>query len=231
MREIDTTKSKSYWDSFWGTIKKQKRRITLDPRREFEAPIKLYKNIKILDAGCGLGFRAKHFRECDFFVGLDSSKGAIEVAQREFGRTYDNVAFIVGDLEHLPFKQDIFDVIIFSEVLEHIFEEKREIVLLGLLQVISSKGQMFLTTPNGMYLPILIRRILHFLSRGLLRSTISHHIYDHPIFPSSLMKLLKNTGWNIILYKGETHIFPYTMYNSPNFILFAVLQFLITVPS
>jgi len=222
----------SYWDSFWRKSRKQIEHGTVDPREDFVAPIKLYKNIKMLDAGCGKGYSALYFAcACDFLVGIDLSKRAIEYAHREFGRTYENVDFIVGDLEHLPFKQDVFDVILFADVLEHIFEQKREIVLQGLLRIISSKGQLFLTTPNGMYPTIFLRKILHVLSRGRLRSSVTQHVYDHPIFPRSLVKLIKHTGWKVVLYEGGSYRIPHTGYNSPKILLFAILQFVIAVPS
>ena len=222
----------SYWDSFWeGRRRTQKAHEIVDPRVDFVAPIKLYKNIKILDAGCAKGYSARAFGQENFLVGIDFSKRAIEYAHREFGKANENVEFILGDLEHLPFKEDVFDVILLSEVLEHIFEQKREIVLRGLLHIISSKGQLFLTTPNGMYPTIFLRKILHLLSRGRLRSSITHHIYDHPIFPRSLIKFLKHTGWKVILYKGGSYRIPYTRYNSPKILLFAIYQWVIAVPS
>jgi len=222
----------SYWDSFWRKSRSQIKHRFVDPRIDFEAPIRYHKNIKILDAGCGKGYRATHFHACTcFHVGIDSSRGAIEYAHREFGKTYENVEFVVADLEYLPFRQGVFDFVLFSEVLEHILEQKRETVMQGFLHVISPKGQLFLTTPNGMFLPILIKRMLHYLSRGRLSSSISHHKYDHPMFPGSLMKLLKNTGWTVILYKTDTYVIPYTVYKAPKFILFAVVQLTKAVPS
>jgi 2-polyprenyl-3-methyl-5-hydroxy-6-metoxy-1,4-benzoquinol methylase len=232
LTEMERKEGVSYWDSFWRKGRKQIKHRFVDPRIDFESPIRHRRNIKVLDAGCGKGFRAIHFHESALMhVGIDSSRGAIEYAHREFGKTYENVEFVVADLEYLPFRQDVFDFVVFSEVLEHILEQKRKIVMQGFLHVISPKGELFLTTPNGMFVQILIKKILHYLSRGRLSSSISQHKYDHPMFPGSLTKLLKNTGWTVILYKTDTYVMPYTLYKAPKFLLFAVVQLIRAVPS
>lgn len=168
-------------------------------------------------------------------VGVDFSKRLIKYASRELGKTNANVEFVVADLEHLPFKEDVFDVIVFSEVLEHILKQKREAVMRDLLHMISSKGLLFLTTPNAMYLPIFVTKILHSFSRGRLRSSITTHLYDHPMFPRSLIELLKHTGWKVLLYQGTEHRTPFERYNYPRklpkILFFAIYQLVIATPS
>lgn len=62
-------------------------------------------NVKVLDAGCGYGRFYPFFKEkeCDYH-GVDISPDFIELAINTYG---DH--FSVGNLKHLPFKDDEFD--------------------------------------------------------------------------------------------------------------------------
>ena len=73
----------------------------------------------LLDVGCGPGTitadlaqRLAAGRVC----GIDSSTGIIETARRE----YPNIAFLVGDVCHLPFRDAAWDVVHAHQVLQHI---------------------------------------------------------------------------------------------------------------
>lgn len=79
----------------------------------------------LLDAGCGEGYLAdelkRAFPDCRI-TGLDASEGAIEYARAHFGASAD---FHVGDLFALPFPDDAFEVVVCSEVLEHLADPAR----------------------------------------------------------------------------------------------------------
>lgn len=80
---------------------------------------------EILDAGCGEGYftavLADTFPDADV-LGLDASEGAVNYAREHFGA---NASFNVGDLFDLPFADASFDVVVCSEVLEHLDEPAR----------------------------------------------------------------------------------------------------------
>jgi 2-polyprenyl-3-methyl-5-hydroxy-6-metoxy-1,4-benzoquinol methylase len=226
--------ARAYWDSFFLSKGDQE---TVGFRENFLAPLKHCKNIRILDAGCGIGILtsvvAKSHQQ-NSVIGIDFSKILVRQAKIRL-KNRANVEFIVGDLGHLPFRRDAFDVIIFSEVLEHISIRNRKSVMQDLLHIISSQGKLFLTTPNGMYLPISFWKIMHFFSKGRLRSSITTHIYDHPLFPQSLVKLLKSTGWKVDLFEWAEHRIPFDKYNLPKnlprILVFAINLLVIASPS
>lgn len=84
------------------------------------ALVKSQHPASILDVGCGEGFLSAHLHESMpdvSFTGIDASAGAIDFARDEFG----NVGlFEVGDIFNLRFADNSIDVVICSEVLEHL---------------------------------------------------------------------------------------------------------------
>jgi len=82
----------------------------------------------ILDAGCGEGHLAALLREHHpgaAITGLDTSVGAVQYARETFGASAE---FVTGDLFNLPFGDRTFDVVLCSEVLEHLNNPARALV-------------------------------------------------------------------------------------------------------
>lgn len=74
----------------------------------------------ILDAGCGEGFATAFLAErmpTARIEGVDVSAGAVAYAQAHFG---ERVAFRTGSVYALPYEDDSFDLVLCSEVLEHL---------------------------------------------------------------------------------------------------------------
>lgn len=85
-------------------------------------PIQLYhhlseftnlKGLKVLEVGSGRGGGASYIAKTFFpelIIGVDISSNAIDLCNDSF--KYDNLSFIQGDSENLPFEDNYFDVII-----------------------------------------------------------------------------------------------------------------------
>ncbi|OUM68632.1 hypothetical protein PIROE2DRAFT_3623 [Piromyces sp. E2] len=73
-----------------------------------------------LDIGCGTGntieMLLKDFPNANY-TGIDLAEKMIEVAKKKV--QHDNVEFIVGDAENLPFEDNKYDVIICKESVHH----------------------------------------------------------------------------------------------------------------
>jgi len=73
-----------------------------------------------LDIGCGTGNTieklSKEYPD-SHFTGLDLAEKMIEVAKKKVKS--DNVEFLVGDAENLPFEDNKFDIIICKESIHH----------------------------------------------------------------------------------------------------------------
>lgn len=78
--------------------------------RELLRPFLHTKHV-VLDLACGTGrllpFIAK---SCSEVVGLDISGGMLAVSKRK-SRGFQNIHLVLGDVENLPFREGVFDVI------------------------------------------------------------------------------------------------------------------------
>jgi len=90
--------------------------------RKIDKLIKKYvqttKGKKVLDIGCADGSFAKHLKSNGLICyGLDISKKAIANAKR------NGIIAKVHDVDKkLPYKNDQFDIILLTEVMEHVFD-------------------------------------------------------------------------------------------------------------
>ncbi|MCL4416912.1 MAG: class I SAM-dependent methyltransferase [Actinobacteria bacterium] len=107
------------------------------------------KNLKIetvLDVGCGEGFSLNKLRENKIgktYEGIDFSKDAILLGKK----MYSKLNLKQGNAYKLNYKNNSFDLVLCTEVLEHL--EKPEKALKELIRV--SKKYLILSVPNEPY--------------------------------------------------------------------------------
>ena len=96
----------------------------------------------ILDVGCGIGTYVKRFRAfTPHAFGLDVSVKRLE----ESGLP----TVVAGEGEHLPFRDETFDVVVLNEVIEHVRDDRR--TLEGALRVLRRGGHVVIYAPNRLY--------------------------------------------------------------------------------
>lgn len=98
----------------------------------------------ILDVGCGSGWVAKSFLpKGNKIVSMDISVyNPVKVLQEN---QHENHAAVVADAYHLPFKKNSFDVIIASEIMEHVSDPK--LFISQLMKALKPSGKLIITTP------------------------------------------------------------------------------------
>ena len=103
-------------------------------------------NRLVLDVGCGDGLLSHKIKEKgNEVIGVDISSYAKELAEKR------NVQVLLHDLEIIPwpFTAKQFDVIIGSEILEHIFNLND--FLKECYRILKNNGLLLLTVPNIVY--------------------------------------------------------------------------------
>jgi ubiquinone/menaquinone biosynthesis C-methylase UbiE len=106
----------------------------------------LWPGAKVLDTGCGSGVFTAFLSELGFdAVGIDISGTAIGFARQR----YPSIRFEVASLEEgLPFKNEEFDAVWCTEVLEHLFDVKAALAEIN--RVLRSSGKLLTFTKVGL---------------------------------------------------------------------------------
>lgn len=168
---------------------------------------------KVLDAGCGEGFYVMILREifdCEVWA-IDYDPHILEMAKKWFHRDDKKIHWQQADLTALSFKDESFDKIICSEVLEHIPEDGRAVS--ELYRVLKKGGKIGATVPNHNY-PFLwdplnwIRERLelgHFNADNGFWGGIWALGHQRLYYPYEIKHLLENEKFKVQKMKGLTH--------------------------
>ncbi len=98
----------------------------------------------ILDVGCGSAWLAKYYTDKNVnVVSLDLSKINVQKAKEIIPDKYHIP--LVADSFTLPFKNNSFDFVVASEIIEHVIDPK--LFAAELFRVIKPKGKLIITTP------------------------------------------------------------------------------------
>jgi SAM-dependent methyltransferase len=104
-----------------------------------------YTSMNILDAGCGTGLNLKYLQTCGCSIGLDISEDALR-----FSRIRGLPSLVCGSADRLPFKNNVFDLVLALDVIEHIEDDKSAIK--EFYRVLRTGGSLIVTVPAFMSL-------------------------------------------------------------------------------
>jgi 2-polyprenyl-3-methyl-5-hydroxy-6-metoxy-1,4-benzoquinol methylase len=125
------------------------------------------KNIRILEIGCGVGLLCLELAPmAEVIVGIDISFFVLDFANKvkEYLQ-YENVSFQIGDAEDLTFQDRVFDLVICSEVLEHLISPEK--ALSEIRRVVKDTGMVILTTPSAVSLSNISMSLLRIFNKHI----------------------------------------------------------------
>ena len=143
-----------------------------------------------LDLGCGTGNYIFELKKRNFkIVGMDISKEMLKIALKKF----PEVPLIRADAYKIPFKSNVFDLVLSITVFE--FIKKPEEVLKEIYRILKPGGEFIIGTMNGRSLWFLFKR---------LKSIFVETAYRYARFytPAELEILCRKTGFKEIETRG-----------------------------
>jgi len=171
------------------------------------------KNKKVLDIGCRSGLLTKYFSQGNDLVGVDIDKNALEIFEKEIGGKIFNI-----DLNNeWPFEREIFDSIVASEVLEHLY--KPELTIINIKNSLKSDGIFIGSVPNAFSF---INRIRLFLAKPE-KTALADPTHVHQFSYKELEKLLKKYFKVVELYPLINPRFQILSRISPSFFSFLII--------
>src|SRR3989338_3136183 len=146
-----------------------------------EAGIILLEGVAMLDVACGTGevvLRLAVTFPKSQFTGVDLTPAMVLRARHKI-KNLSNVTIAEGNAAALPFRDKMFDIVLISDALHHIFEEERAIAE--------------------------IARVLRFFGWIAKRTESAHRYYVQ----KEMEQLLQNHGFSIKMYVryGYNHFF------------------------
>lgn len=136
----------------------------------------------IADVGCGRGWLAKTLLDFDrIVVSIDVSYKNVSTVLQKYPSEHHYG--VVADGYYLPFKDETFDCIVASEVIEHL--EKPSLFVAELFRVLKNRGKLILSTPYK-------EKIKYSLCIHCNKPT-PHNAHIHSFDESKLNGMLKKT--------------------------------------
>lgn len=122
----------------------------LNHRKVYVFASQFVKDREVADIGCGSGYGCEILKEAGASAvhGADISRSSIRYARSRYGGIAEFSVQNVANLKEYP--DDAFDVVVSSEVLEHIKEYQQEgKAVQELVRITRDKGLIIVATPNS----------------------------------------------------------------------------------
>ena len=103
------------------------------------------KNLNIIDVGCGGGILSEPLKRLGASVtGIDASETAIQSARLHSKKSNLEINYLVGTIDSLIEQKKLYDLVIASEVIEHV-QDPNDFIK-GLKKLVLPQGKIILTT-------------------------------------------------------------------------------------
>jgi SAM-dependent methyltransferase len=146
---------------------------------------------KVLDIGCRAGNLTRYYHDGNDVVGVDVDRNALDLFRAELGLP---THWVDLDSEPLPCADASFDVVVFTEVMEHLRFPDR--ALAEIARVLAPQGRLIGSVPNAFRLRNRLRFLagkhfeddpthLRWYSVTTLRNTLADRFVDIEVHPVS----------------------------------------------
>ncbi len=165
----------------------------------------------ILEVGCGSGyflFKINQVltRSAEILAGLEVSyEQAVKFAARAKRQGNQNCVAILAAGESIPVQDQSFDLVVSSEVIEHILHP--DLALKEIHRILKPEGVVCITTPSKVptelgrllfLFPRLVRRILQ---GRKIKDMDKLDVYDQPLSAGRLKRYLRQAGFRIVRFE------------------------------
>uniref|UniRef100_A0A3B0MPX9 Ubiquinone biosynthesis O-methyltransferase, mitochondrial n=1 Tax=Theileria annulata TaxID=5874 RepID=A0A3B0MPX9_THEAN len=179
------------------------------------------KGLKILDVGCGGGILTESLAKFGSKVlGIDPNQQLIEVAKSHKKTHFDDYHLRLGlrndYCNNLDYKsisvydfltdktRASFDIVVASEVIEHVENREKERFLEALTSLVKPGGLFVITTPGSSLLSYFVNV---FLAENLLSKVPKHtHDFDLFISPRNCSRILKKLNFDPVSIQGLLYL-------------------------
>jgi len=146
-----------------------------------------FKDKLVLDVGCGFGWLEFYLKnQVKEIIGIDFDRENIKTCKKYIKEK--NVRFEVSDALNLPIKTESVDVVISSELLEHLPKDSEIIFFNEIFRVLKKDGVLYLTTPFNNFWSNLLDPAFWL---------IGHRHYSY----GDLREMANNSGLKVVKYK------------------------------
>ncbi len=157
--------------------------------------------LSVLDVGCGGGSMSAHLARLGYRVtGVDPDEVALEAACARPSDRHAHPEFMAAPAERLPFPAATFDVVICSEVLEHV--DDLDTSLDEIYRVLRFGGVLIFSTPNRtLWSRLLLIGVAQECRLTRVMRDVEHD-YERLIRPDELAYTLETRGVDVYEVNG-----------------------------
>jgi len=139
---------------------------------------KVYKDI--IEVGCETGTTSFILDDQFNKTLLDLNPSAINLSKKAFRKMNSNAQFFIADMFNMPFKNETYDIVFNSGVIEHVDKKERVRALKEYSRILRNGGVIIIGFPNHFCIPYRLAYIVrnHLLFRYKWPYPKEYKIYD-----------------------------------------------------
>jgi ubiquinone/menaquinone biosynthesis C-methylase UbiE len=142
---VETKEVRDHYDSIYGTYEAHD--PTIGKRLRKIRAYAEFTNKTVLDVAGGTGYIGQYVMEMGgTYINLDVSSGMLSLAKKKLWGLKGNHLLALSDVHAMPLREEIVDVALVSEVLEHVTSPRRVIREVG--RILKPQGIIIVTNPN-----------------------------------------------------------------------------------